>query len=64
MLPLDWVNGRLYQGTVRFNILLGANRDDVSQEEIDRACQDANVLPIKMMLTVDIRIYSITARRV
>ena len=33
----------LYQGTIRFNILLGATRDDVSQEEIDQACKDANV---------------------
>jgi ATP-binding cassette, subfamily B (MDR/TAP), member 1 len=40
---------RLYQGTVKFNILLGATRD-VSQEEIDQACKDANV-PIAMLWT-------------
>ena len=33
----------LYQGTIRFNILLGATRDDVTEEEIDQACKDANV---------------------
>src|SRR5579859_3044242 len=38
-----YLTSRLYQGTVRFNILLGANKEDVSQEEIDKACQDANV---------------------
>jgi ABC-type multidrug transport system fused ATPase/permease subunit len=36
-------NARLYQGTIRFNILLGANRD-ASQEEIDQAAKNANVL--------------------
>jgi ATP-binding cassette subfamily B (MDR/TAP) protein 1 len=36
-------NGSLYQGTVKFNILLGATRDEVTQEEIDKACQEANV---------------------
>ena len=34
----------LYQGTIRFNILLGANRD-VTDEEIDNAAKDANVFP-------------------
>jgi ABC-type multidrug transport system fused ATPase/permease subunit len=33
---------RLYQGTIRFNVLLGIDRE-VSQEELDQACQDANV---------------------
>jgi ATP-binding cassette, subfamily B (MDR/TAP), member 1 len=33
----------LYQGTVRFNILLGANELDPTQEEIDQACKSANV---------------------
>jgi ABC-type transport system involved in cytochrome bd biosynthesis fused ATPase/permease subunit len=36
-------NVRLYQGTIRFNILLGANHD-ASQEEIDQAAKNANVL--------------------
>jgi ATP-binding cassette subfamily B (MDR/TAP) protein 1 len=33
----------LYQGTIRENILLGADRDDVSEEAIVRSCQDANI---------------------
>lgn len=33
----------LYQGTVRENILLGADRDDVPEEEVIRACKDANI---------------------
>ncbi len=33
----------LYQGTIRENILLGADRDDVPEEEILRACKDANI---------------------
>ncbi|CCG81794.1 ABC multidrug transporter Mdr1 [Taphrina deformans PYCC 5710] len=34
----------LYQGTIKFNVLLGANRDDVSQAELEQACRDANIL--------------------
>lgn len=36
----------LYAGTVRFNILLGAIKpmDKVTQEEIEAACRDANIL--------------------
>ncbi|CAK5279585.1 unnamed protein product [Mycena citricolor] len=36
----------LYAGTVRFNILLGAIKpmDEVSQEEIEAACRNANIL--------------------
>ena len=36
----------LYAGTVRFNILLGAIKphDEVTQEEIENACRDANIL--------------------
>jgi ATP-binding cassette subfamily B (MDR/TAP) protein 1 len=36
----------LYAGTVRFNILLGAIKPDseVTQEEIENACRDANIL--------------------
>ena len=54
---------RLYQGTVRFNILLGASRENVTQEEVDQACRDANVITVEMWLMVDIRIHSIAARR-
>lgn len=36
----------LYSGTVRFNILLGAIKpaNEVTQEEIEAACRDANIL--------------------
>ncbi|RDB18091.1 Leptomycin B resistance protein pmd1 [Hypsizygus marmoreus] len=36
----------LYAGTVRFNILLGAIKpeNEVTQEEIEKACRDANIL--------------------
>ncbi|KAL0253558.1 hypothetical protein I308_100931 [Cryptococcus tetragattii IND107] len=35
----------LYAGTIRFNILLGANKpmEEVTQDEIDAACKDANI---------------------
>ena len=36
----------LYAGTVRFNILLGSTKphDQVTQEDIENACRDANIL--------------------
>ncbi|KAF8919003.1 multidrug resistance protein 1 [Mucidula mucida] len=36
----------LYSGTVRFNILLGATKpeSEVTQEELEQACRDANIL--------------------
>jgi len=36
----------LYAGTIRFNILLGAVKpaDEVTQEELEKACRDANIL--------------------
>lgn len=36
----------LYSGTIRFNILLGAIKlqAEVTQEEIERVCRDANIL--------------------
>ena len=33
----------LYQGTIRENVLLGADRDDVPEEDIVQACKDANI---------------------
>jgi len=33
----------LYQGTIRENVLLGADRDDVPDAEIEQACRDANI---------------------
>ncbi|EJC99281.1 P-loop containing nucleoside triphosphate hydrolase protein [Fomitiporia mediterranea MF3/22] len=36
----------LYTGTIRFNVLLGATKphEEVTQEEIEAACHDANIL--------------------
>lgn len=36
----------LYAGTIRFNILLGATKphSEVTQDEIEAACRDANIL--------------------
>jgi len=36
----------LYAGTIRFNILLGAAKpmEEVTQEEIENVCRDANIL--------------------
>ena len=33
----------LYQGSIRENVLLGADRDDVPEEAIVQACKDANI---------------------
>ncbi|TYJ55629.1 hypothetical protein B9479_003661 [Cryptococcus floricola] len=46
------LDGTLYAGTVRFNILLGANKpmEQVTQEEIDAACRDANIYDFIMSL--------------
>lgn len=33
----------LYQGSVRENVLLGADREDVPEEDIIQACKDANI---------------------
>ncbi|KAL8697635.1 MAG: hypothetical protein Q9224_002212 [Gallowayella concinna] len=33
----------LYQGTIRENILLGADRDDVPEEAVVQSCKDANI---------------------
>jgi ATP-binding cassette subfamily B (MDR/TAP) protein 1 len=36
----------LYDGTIKFNILLGATKsiEEVTQQEIEKACIDANIL--------------------
>ncbi|KAH9984144.1 P-loop containing nucleoside triphosphate hydrolase protein [Russula vinacea] len=36
----------LYAGSIRFNVLLGATKpvSEVTQEELEKACQDANIL--------------------
>lgn len=33
----------LYQGTIRENVLLGADRGDVPEEAVEQACKDANI---------------------
>ena len=33
----------LYQGTIRENILLGGDRGEVGDEEVEKACRDANI---------------------
>ncbi|WWD20569.1 hypothetical protein CI109_105045 [Kwoniella shandongensis] len=42
----------LYAGSVRFNILLGANKpmEEVTQAEIEKACKDANIYDFIMSL--------------
>lgn len=40
----------LYQGTVRENILLGADRENVPEEAIQQACRDANIYDFIMSL--------------
>jgi ATP-binding cassette subfamily B (MDR/TAP) protein 1 len=36
----------LYAGTVRFNVLLGANKpmEEVTEEQVVKACKDANIV--------------------
>ena len=33
----------LYQGTIKDNILLGADRGEVGDEQVIQACKDANI---------------------
>jgi ATP-binding cassette, subfamily B (MDR/TAP), member 1 len=40
----------LYQGTIKENILLGEDRDDVPDEQIIQACKDANIYTFIMSL--------------
>ena len=40
----------LYQGTLRDNVLLGADNDDVTDEAIIQACKDANIYEFIMSL--------------
>lgn len=40
----------LYQGTIRENVLLGADRDDVPDSEIEFACREANIYEFIMSL--------------
>ena len=40
----------LYQGTIRENVLLGADRDDVPEKEIIKVCKDANIYDFIMSL--------------
>ena len=40
----------LYQGSIRENVLLGADREDVPEEAIIQACKDANIYDFVMSL--------------
>jgi ATP-binding cassette, subfamily B (MDR/TAP), member 1 len=40
----------LYQGTIRENVLLGADREDVPDSEIEFACREANIYDFIMSL--------------
>lgn len=40
----------LYQGSIKENILLGADKDDVPDDDIIQACQDANIYDFIMSL--------------
>ena len=40
----------LYQGTIKENVLLGADEEDVSDERIIKACKDANIYDFIMSL--------------
>jgi ATP-binding cassette, subfamily B (MDR/TAP), member 1 len=40
----------LYQGSIRDNILLGVERDDVTDEEVEKVCKDANIYDFVMSL--------------
>ncbi len=40
----------LYQGTIKDNILLGIDTEDVSDERVIRACKDANIYDFIMSL--------------
>jgi len=40
----------LYQGTIRDNVLLGTDRNDISDEKIEQACRDANIYEFIMSL--------------
>ncbi|KAH8794089.1 P-loop containing nucleoside triphosphate hydrolase protein [Hyaloscypha finlandica] len=40
----------LYQGTIRENVLLGADRDDVPDSEVEFACREANIYDFIMSL--------------
>ena len=40
----------LYQGTIKENVLMGADRSDVPDEEVIKACKDANIFDFIMSL--------------
>ena len=50
--PLIFKFQTLYAGTIRFNILLGATKPmaEVTQEDIEAACQEANILDFIRLL--------------
>lgn len=46
LILLTYVVQTLYAGSIRFNVLLGATKpiSEVTQEELEAACRDANIL--------------------
>jgi ATP-binding cassette, subfamily B (MDR/TAP), member 1 len=40
----------LYQGTIRNNILLGTDEDDINDSTIEQACKDADIYDFVMSL--------------
>lgn len=46
LILLTYVYQTLYAGSIRFNVLLGAAKpvSEVTQEELEAACRDANIL--------------------
>jgi ABC-type multidrug transport system fused ATPase/permease subunit len=50
----------LYAGTVRFNIVLGAIKpaEEVTQEEIEDACRNANILEFIQSLPEYVIVYA------
>jgi ATP-binding cassette subfamily B (MDR/TAP) protein 1 len=52
----------LYQGTIRENVLLGADREDVPEEDIVQACKDANIYDFIISLPYVFLDFSLTDR--
>lgn len=41
----------LYQGSIRENILLGAHRENIGDEEVEKACREANIYDFIVSIT-------------
>ena len=55
----------LYAGTVRFNVLLGAIKpeSEVTQEEIEQACRNANILDFVSSLPESVLLLCLSIER-